>query len=271
MNLPSQEQQHKFGQIFLIDSQVVENLVQDICDVSSLDWLVEIGPGKGAISKYLIPKSNYFIAIEKDNYYCEYLTKKYHSPTVRIIQADGKYLSWEQIQIFSEVATLKPTIVGNLPYNQATAIIMNLLSWVDKVKVMYFMVQYEVAKRLCARPGTRNFGALSVIVQNCYHTKLKQKIGSDAFRPRPKVFSATVEMIPKKKEEIFQDPLFSRFVHLAFSQKRKKLTNSLQIEYSKEKTKRVLQKFNLGLNTRAEQMNIKNFVDLYQNIRGENE
>jgi 16S rRNA (adenine1518-N6/adenine1519-N6)-dimethyltransferase len=141
---------------------------------------------------------------------------------------------------------------------------------------MNIMVQYEVGKRICAQPHTRNFGFLSVFIQNHATAEMLMKIGQDAFRPRPKVLSATVRLTPLPQPKI-SDPMFLRFVELAFSQKRKKLSNSLMPFYRKEKVEEAIaalaesakaarseDEVLLDTNSRAEDLSVDQFVEAYK-------
>jgi 16S rRNA (adenine1518-N6/adenine1519-N6)-dimethyltransferase len=135
---------------------------------------------------------------------------------------------------------------------------------------MSIMVQYEVAKRICAEPHSRNFGFLTVFIRNYANAEFLQKIGQDAFRPRPKVLSATVRLTPLPQPKT-TDPLFLRFVEIAFSQKRKKLSNSLQPFYRKEKVAEMLAALGpgedgkpVGENARAEDLSVDQFVEAFR-------
>jgi 16S rRNA A1518/A1519 N6-dimethyltransferase RsmA/KsgA/DIM1 with predicted DNA glycosylase/AP lyase activity len=168
--------------------------------------------------------------------------------------------------------------VGNLPYNRAAPILFRFLPFIQRFQAMNIMVQYEVGKRICAKPHTRNFGFLSVFIQNYANAELLQKIGQDAFRPRPKVLSATVRLTPLPSPKT-TDPLFLRFVEIAFSQKRKKLSNSLLSFYKKDKVVEVLNALGaaagtvgedgeelvaISENSRAEDLSVDQFVEAFR-------
>src|SRR5690606_16601450 len=142
-------------------------------------------------------------------------------------------VDWDEL--FAEHAPepgQRPLVVGNLPYNRAAPILLGLLPRLPRCHSLQIMVQYEVAKRLCASPHSRDFSFLTVMTQNWATAELSRKVSPDAFRPRPNVWSATLRLTPREAP-LCADPAFKPFVDLAFSQRRKKLSNVLDAFYGK--------------------------------------
>ncbi len=264
----------KFGQNFLVDEAVIRQIAEDVAPRKS-DWVIEIGPGAGAITRRLAADCAKLTAIEIDPKWIEHLRKHPEWGNLDVVQADATRVDVEEI--LAREPGKKPLVVGNLPYNRAAPILFRFLPFIHRFQAMNIMVQYEVGKRICAQPHTRNFGFLSVFIQNHATAEMLQKIGQDAFRPRPKVLSATVRLTPLAKPKI-DDPMFLRFVELAFSQKRKKLSNSLMPFYRKEKVEEAIaalaaaaakagqdpEDVVLGVNSRAEDLSVDQFVEAYK-------
>lgn len=256
----------KFGQNFLVDETVIRQIAEDV-QCKPKDWVIEIGPGAGAITRRLLPQCQKLTAIEVDPKWVEHLRKHTEWGNLEVIQADATRIDVEDVLARNApTPDTKPFVVGNLPYNRAAPILFRFMPFIQKFKSLNIMVQYEVGKRICALPHTRNFGFLSVFIQNYATAELLQKIPQDAFRPRPKVLSATLRLTPLAAPKI-DDPMFLRFVELAFSQKRKKMSNSLLSFYSKEKVTEALRAVSekypetgVDENARAEDLSVDQFV-----------
>lgn len=267
----------KFGQNFLIDETVIRKIAEDVAPRKS-DWVIEIGPGAGSITRRLLPECAKVTALEIDSKWVEHLRGKTDWGNLEVIQADATRVDVEAL--LAADPSKRPIVVGNLPYNRAAPILFRFLPFIQRFQAMNIMVQYEVGKRICAKPHSRNFGFLSVFIQNYAEAELLQKIGQDAFRPRPKVLSATVRLTPLAKPKT-TDPLFLRFVEIAFSQKRKKLSNSLLSFYRKDKVTEVLHALGaaaaqdgtgdegeevrpVGEDSRAEDLSVDQFVEAFR-------
>ena len=264
----------KFGQNFLIDETVIRKIAEDVAPRKH-DWVIEIGPGAGSITRRLAPECARLTALEIDPKWVEHLNGKKDWGNLEVVQADATRIDVEEL--LNRDPSRKPLVVGNLPYNRAAPILFRFLPFIQRFQCMNIMVQYEVGKRICALPHTRNFGFLSVFIQTYAAAEMLQKIGQDAFRPRPKVLSATVRLTPLPAPKT-TDPLFLRFVEIAFSQKRKKLSNSLLSFYRKEKVAEVLNALGAAAgtvgpegetlvpvneNSRAEDLSVDQFVEAF--------
>jgi 16S rRNA (adenine1518-N6/adenine1519-N6)-dimethyltransferase len=258
----------KFGQNFLVDETVVRDIVDDAGSGPG-DWVLEIGPGQGALTRRLVAQAKKVTAIEIDPKWIEHLQKREWT-NFEVIQADATRVDVEEIlakhaPIGADGKPIKPIVVGNLPYNRAAPILFRFLPHIALFKSMQIMVQYEVAKRICAAPHTRDFGFLSVFIQNLAYPELLRKISQDAFRPRPKVLSATVRLTPLVSQRV-TSPEFLRFVDLAFNQKRKKVSNSLLPFYPKEKVEAALTEAGVRTDARAEDLSVDEFALIFETL-----
>jgi 16S rRNA (adenine1518-N6/adenine1519-N6)-dimethyltransferase len=255
----------QFGQNFLVDPGVVRALCEDV-GVTAQDWVIEIGPGQGALTRILAPLALQTTVIEIDPHWVEKLRAKEWG-SLDVVQADATRIDVEAL--LAEHAppdfTGKPILAGNLPYNRAAPILFHFLPHLRRFAQAQFMVQYEVAKRICAKPDGRDFGSLTVAVQNHAEAVLLRKIEPDAFRPRPKVWSATLRLTPRP-EPLCADPAFSRFVELCFSQKRKKLVNVLEPFYGKTKVLAALESGGISADARAEVIGVEPFAELLKQL-----
>jgi 16S rRNA (adenine1518-N6/adenine1519-N6)-dimethyltransferase len=260
----------KFGQNFLIDESVIRKIVEDTAPRKN-DWVLEIGPGQGAITRRLVPDCAKLTAVEIDSKWVEHLRNRTEWGNLEVIQADATRIDVEEL--LAREPGKKPLVVGNLPYNRAAPILFRFLPHIQKYQSMHIMVQYEVGKRICAKPHSRDFGFLTVFIRNYCEPEMLQKIGQDAFRPRPKVLSATVRLVPLAAPKT-TDPMFLRFAEIAFSHKRKKLVNSLIAFYRKDKVVAALdgltadlvdpEEHRVNSDSRAEDLSVDQFVELFK-------
>jgi len=215
----------RFGQNFLHDPGIIRRIVEAIRPALS-DHLVEIGPGQGAITKELLPTAGRLDAVELDRDLIAPLQQMCAGlGELRIHNGDA--LRFDFRTLADDGRELR--LVGNLPYNISTPLLFHLLDQSEVVSDMHFMLQKEVVERLAARPGGKDYGRLSVMVQTrCKVTPLFT-IGAGAFRPAPKVESAFVRLTPFRTPafDIADKLRFAELVQRAFSQRRKTLRNAL--------------------------------------------
>lgn len=249
----------RFGQNFLIDQQVIGQIVSAI-NPSAEDNLIEIGPGMAAITEHLVKRCPTMSLVELDRDLIEFLHQKLADyPDVTIINSDA--LKTDYSQFFKGD---KIRLVGNLPYNISTPLLFHLLEARTIIKDMHFMLQREVVDRLCAAPGDKCYGRLSVMIQ--YHCRVNPLIPvpPSSFNPAPKVQSAVVRLtpyteVPHKAEN---PKLLRQLVSLCFQQRRKTLKNCLSslMEYIDQSSQPV------ELTKRPEQLSVKEFVALSNHI-----
>ena len=197
------------------------------------EFVLEIGPGHGALTEHLLNRGLELTAVEIDEQCVEVLKEKFKGrENFHIVNID--FLKFD-LQAFLD-AHEKPWVTGNLPYNVSTAIIAGLMPRLHLTKGFMGMVQLEVAERICAAPCSSNYGSLSVLVSAFANTQILRKIGPEHFTPKPNVDSATMLLTPR--EDAIQAPDgFFDFVRTAFTQKRKTLANSFGRNYDKNKSR----------------------------------
>ena len=199
----------RFGQHFLHDPRILARIVEEISPGKD-DFVVEIGPGEGALTDRLLGKAGQLEVIEIDRDLAARLE------TVKVHVADALEFDYS---VFPKGVRL----VGNLPYNISTPLLFHLARFADRVRDMHFMLQLEVVERMVAKPSTPQYGRLSVALQARFAMKKLFNVGSGAFRPPPKVESAVVRLAPLSEPLQVNEDLLRR----AFSARRKTLRNAL--------------------------------------------
>jgi len=211
----------RFGQHFLTDAAVIEQIVQAIAPQRG-EPMVEIGPGLAAMTQPLVERLGKLHVIELDR---DLAVRLRQHPQLQVTESDVLKVD------FSALAHSMPTtglrVVGNLPYNISTPILFHLLEHVAVVKDQHFMLQKEVVERMVAQPSTANYGRLSVMLQWRYDMERVLLVGPQAFNPPPRVDSAVVRMTPWAEPAVLDLRLLSELVQVAFSQRRKLLRHTL--------------------------------------------
>ncbi|MEW7997418.1 MAG: 16S rRNA (adenine(1518)-N(6)/adenine(1519)-N(6))-dimethyltransferase RsmA [Candidatus Thiodiazotropha endolucinida] len=246
----------RFGQNFLHDPGIIQRIVQAI-DPQPGDNLVEIGPGQGAITTELLSLIGRMQAIELDRDLVGPLAERCASlGELQIHNTDALKFDFTQLA----VAERPLRVVGNLPYNISTPLLFHLLDQADQIRDMHFMLQKEVVDRMAAKPGSKTYGRLTVMLQARAEVTSLFNIGPGAFNPPPKVESAFVRLLPLKQSpyQIDDWDRFSRLVSQAFSQRRKTLRNSL----GKLLTADAITAAGIDPGNRAEQLSVAEFVNL---------
>ena len=220
----------RFGQHFLTDPAILDRIIRAFSPQRT-DKVLEIGPGTGVLTEVLLQQLDHLTAVELDRDLAALLDKKYDSKRLTVIQKD--ILRFDLATLAAENSAVEPgagtiRIVGNLPYNISTPLIFHLLDSMPLIADMVFMVQKEVALRLCARAGDRNFGRLSVMSSLELDCEYLFDVPPDSFTPPPRVDSAVIRLLPVATRIKVEDPhRFEQIVKQAFSQRRKTLRNSL--------------------------------------------
>jgi 16S rRNA (adenine1518-N6/adenine1519-N6)-dimethyltransferase len=210
----------RFGQHFLVDESIIHAIVREI-DPQDQDRLIEIGPGLGALTLPLLAEHPALTVVELDRDLATHWRKQ---GGVRVIESDVLQLD---VRALADEAPGPLRIVGNLPYNISTPILFHLLNVADRVQDQHFMLQKEVVDRMCAQPGSKSYGRLSVMLQWRYTLEALLDVPPDAFDPPPKVDSAVVRMRPLPSQPDLNPVLLGEIVTLAFSQRRKLLRHTL--------------------------------------------
>lgn len=214
----------RFGQNFLTDASIVRQIADRYRNTGQT--IVEIGPGRGALTEALLDNAGKVIALELDRDLIPLLQRQFADKSnFELQQTDALKFDWSTL---SSEAPLH--VVGNLPYNIATPLIFNLLDNLSLISDMQFMLQWEVVSRLCAEPGSKHYGQLSVVVQNLCDASALFEVPSTAFSPAPKVTSGVVQLVPRATPHVNPElhATFNHLVKCAFAQRRKTLRNNLK-------------------------------------------
>ena len=210
----------RFGQHFLVDRSIIEDIVQAIAPQPG-QAMVEIGPGLGAMTQPLAERLGHLTVIELDRDLAVLLRKK---PQLTVIESDVLRVDFRAL---AEHAKAKLRVVGNLPYNISTPILFHLLDVADVVEDQHFMLQKEVVDRMVAKPSTSDYSRLSVMLHWRYSMENVLFVPPTSFDPPPRVDSAIVRMIPIAVPAKVDVKLLEELVRVAFSQRRKLLRHSL--------------------------------------------
>lgn len=239
------------GQHFLKDESVIKKIIASLAESkSTTNNLLEIGPGAGALTKYLVQLPGIdFKAVEIDHEKVIYLQKKYPALKEKLIEKD--FLEMEPP--FEEAFR----VIGNFPYNISTQILFKVLAWKKLVPEITGMFQKEVALRIAAAPGNKTYGITSVLVQAFYDVEYLFDISPQSFTPPPKVMSGMIRLkIRNEFPEMRNETYFFRLVKSAFNQRRKMLRNAVKPFFTEDVLKDEL------FNRRAETLSVDEFAQL---------
>ena len=244
----------RFGQNFLVDHQVINQIISTIAPKKD-DNIIEIGPGKGALTFPLAEYLEHLSVIEIDRDLITILEAQ-NNQKISIYNSDALAFDFNQ---FSE----KLRIVGNLPYNISSPLLFHLLSYKDNIIDMTFMLQKEVVERIVASPGSKSYGRLSVVMQAFFDAELMFIVPKDSFDPQPKIESAILYLKTKSAPLVQNLKPLENIVKLAFSQRRKTLKNCLKSKLNQSQT-------TIDLSQRAEMLTLENFVTLMNDYEKQN-
>lgn len=244
------------GQHFLNDESVAQK-ISDTLILKNYKNILEIGPGMGVLTKYLLKKEFTTYVIEIDTESVEYLQANYLNLAPRIIEKD--FLKYDLNEVFKEEQF---AIIGNFPYNISTQIVFKTLEMRDQIPEFSGMFQKEVAQRICSKEGSKVYGILSVLAQAYYDAEYLFTVPPDVFNPPPKVESGVLRLTRKEDYALpCDDKLFFRVVKTAFQQRRKTLRNSLKTFNLSDNLKA-----NVIFDKRPEQLAVQEFIELTQLI-----
>ncbi len=250
------------GQHFLTNPELLKKIV-DCISPQKKDLIIEIGAGKGSLTFLLAEKAGHVIALEKDKSLISYLEQNKPS-NLKILHKDVLKTNFNHIIPSREVK-----LVGNLPYSISSQILFKLLKEHENIKECHFMLQKEVAERVCAPPGSKKYAPLSILLQNIFSSKIQFHLSPGSFVPPPKVKSTFISL--KKRNQplypLLNTEQFKSFIKKAFSQRRKKLRNNLKsMGFTPEQIKKCFQESSLDSNIRPEKVSLDEFASLYQNL-----
>lgn len=254
----------KLGQNFLINQDIIEEIVNN-SKISSEDVVIEIGPGLGALTKELLKKSKKVIAIELDKNMVDILKNRFSNTNIEIIHDDILKINLKELIGGYD----KVKVVANLPYYITTPIIMRLLEERLNIISITIMVQKEVGDRICAKPSSKDYGAITVSINYYTNSKKIIDVKRENFIPAPDVDSCVVRMdiLKEPPVKLKDKKTFFDLIKSGFATRRKNIGNSLTgIGKSKEEIKKILDKVNIDYNLRAENLSIYDFAEISNNM-----
>ncbi|HPV85903.1 MAG TPA: 16S rRNA (adenine(1518)-N(6)/adenine(1519)-N(6))-dimethyltransferase RsmA [Sedimentibacter sp.] len=249
------------GQNFLIDGNIIKRIVE-IAGLDEKSGVLEIGPGFGTLTQLLCKKANKVIAIEVDKSLIEVHKGTLDYPNLKIIYDDFLKVDVNKL-IEEEFKGLDVKIVANLPYYITTPIIMKILEEKYKVSKIVVMVQKEMAQRLNSKPGTKNYGAITLAVQYRADTNIAMIVPNSVFMPKPKVDSAVIEfrILPKPRIDVCDEKMLFKVIKASFAQRRKTILNGLSnsLNFSKDIINESLVSAGMNPGIRGEKLTLEEF------------
>ena len=248
----------RFGQNFLTDKKLLEDLI-NLINVASNDRVLEIGPGKGDLTKILINICDSYFGIELDKNLLVFLKRKFPKNINAFIGGDILKLSPSEIYASNEFR-----VIGNIPYNISSPILDWCEKHYEKILDMHFMLQKEFALRCAGNEKTSSYGRLSVICKYLYEVTVVKEVSKEFFDPMPKVDSLFVRFSPKKKK-VNQKELqnLKKVTRALFNKKRKKISNSLEDVLQKES----IDKLDLNLNLRPDELSLNEYLQISKLVK----
>lgn len=264
--------QKKFGQNFLIDTHVLEKIIES-SGITKDDFVLEIGPGIGTMTQYLCENAREVVAVEIDRNLIPILADTLGAyDNVTVIHED--ILKLDMNQLANERNNGRPIkVVANLPYYITTPIIMGLFESHVPIESITIMVQKEVAERMQVGPGTKDYGALSLAVQYYAKPEIIAHVPPNCFMPRPSVGSAVIRLTKHEKTPVFveDEKLMFQLIRASFNQRRKTLVNGLhnfpKLQLSKEVIQESITELGMPLTVRGETLTLEQFA-AFSNIIG---
>ena len=261
----------KFGQNFLIDSNILESIVS-AADITKDDFVLEIGPGIGTMTQYLCEAARQVVAVEIDKMLIPILKDTLSEyDNVEVINQDVLKLDIKALA--QEKNNGKPIkVVANLPYYITTPIIMGLFESKVPIESITIMVQKEVADRMQTGPGSKDYGALSLAVQYYADAKVQLNVSASCFMPRPNVDSAVIKLTAHEKPVVDVDEtLMFKVIRASFNQRRKTLVNGLknssELDYTKEEIVQAIKAIGKEENIRGEKLTLEEFAALSNSLK----
>lgn len=253
---------HALGQHFLKNQRILNKIVACISPDGG-DTIVEVGAGEGHLTALLAEKAKHVIALEKDPRLMPGLRGK-GLPNVSLLEADVLSVRFRDI-----IPVPRVTVVGNLPYAISTPFLFKIVEERDVVQAGHFLLQKEVAERVCSSPGSKKYGPLTILLQNYFDPRIAFSLGPGAFSPPPRVDSALLSLTPRAKPLalVEDEPGFRRFLHDLFLQRRKTLGNNLKhMGLRSDEIETAARRCALDPGLRPEQLPLDRVICLYETI-----
>lgn len=255
--MASHKPQKRFGQHFLSDQRVLDRIVKTI-NTSASSAIVEIGPGEGALTLPLAKAGARVVAVEFDRDLIRPLEKKLSTyPNVQVVRQDF-------LEFVPDQSLGRFSLVGNIPYNITSPVIEWCTRYVDRTERVVLMIQREMAKRICGKPGTKDWAPISIVTQLHFDVTYEFEVPPSAFTPPPEVHSAVITLKPRENRPVVDMARFDRLLRASFEHRRKLLANNLipEICPTSEDHAKYLQAIGARPDCRAEQVTIDQFIAL---------
>lgn len=243
----------KLGQNFLFDEEALNKIADG---VSKSDTIIEIGPGLGTLTAILATKAQKVIAVELDKKMVEILEDRFK------LYKNVEILNQDILKVDIDSIAPKAKVIANLPYYITTPIITKLLK--TNIREITVLIQKEVAERICAKPGEKNAGAITYLVNYYAESQIIGNVPKEVFIPVPEVESSilSLKIRENKKVKVQDEELFFKIIRANFTQRRKTLINSLSNIIEKEKLKKILETLNIDNNIRGENLTLEQYAQI---------
>lgn len=250
----------KYGQNFLINDNVLKTIANTLKD--QFKNVIEIGPGLGSLTRYLVTTYDKVLAFEIDPKMVEILDDTIKEENFRVVEKDILKVNIEQ-EINNYFNNKEICLIANLPYYITTPIMLKVLEEAPSIKSMVIMIQKEVAERFLGKPNTKDYNSLSVLIQTYMDVSKVIEVSKNSFYPAPEVTSAVIKLTRKEKTnyQIDNEELFLKVNRLMFKQRRKTIVNNLKDVYNKESILDILNKLNISETARSESLSVEQIIN----------
>lgn len=264
----------RFGQNFLIDDTILEGIVEN-ANITKNDLVIEIGPGLGNLTEYILERAGFTILVEIDKNMIEIINDRFkNNDNYILLNQDILKTSLdvyvEKIKKEKKLVFENVKVVANLPYYITTPILFKLLQEEKCIDEIMVMVQKEVADRMVAVPETKDYGILTLMIEYLADANIEIVVPNSSFIPAPNVTSAVISLKKRKKYVVKDESLLFDLIHSSFAKRRKKMINSLQMSnfrnLEKKQIEEIFEDCNINNNVRAEELPIEKYIQIADKI-----
>lgn len=264
----------RYGQNFLTDDTVLNEIV-NISNLGQNDLVIEIGPGLGNLTNYLLEKVKHAVLIEIDNKMIEILNDRFSNySNYTLINEDILKVNIdeiiEMIECRQNIKYENIKVVANLPYYITTPIIFKLLQDSKRISEIVIMVQKEVAQRMVSLPKTKDYSVLTLMVEYLALAKIELIVSNESFIPSPDVTSAVIKLTKQKRYTVSNETLLFKLIRVSFAQRRKKMINSIcnseVLDIDKKALEKIFNDCNIQINARAEELKMQQYIEIVNKL-----
>lgn len=254
----------KLSQNFLIDGNILRKIVKE-ADIQKGDCILEIGPGPGALTEILLEKGAFVVAVETDRALASSLERLNVNHQLKVIAQDALKVPVEELLALFPKKPIK--LISNLPYHITTPLLTRFVSFSNEIQSIFVMVQEEVGRRMGAKPGSKDYGSITVFLEFYATVKYLFTVSRNCFYPAPKVDSAVISIVPHAHPPEIDTEAFFQMTRTAFGQRRKSIPKSLQGIYPKERVISALESLQLSPLIRPEELSCAAWIELFHLLR----